>query len=127
MHVRAKVITTVAAGLLATAGMFAPTATAAAPADREAPAVKTSDVKAANTWVYTWTSANIRSCASTQCSINYSVPADYQLSAICWAHGQWVSQHGYSHDKWVLLGSGSSWIWGGLLKGSQTGNVPNEC
>lgn len=126
MHMRAKVITTIAAGLLAAAGMSAPTAAAAAPADREA-RTAASDRAIANTWVYTWTSANIRSCASTQCSINYSVPADYQLSAICWAHGEWVSQHGYSHDKWVLLGSGASWIWGGLLKGSQTGNVPNEC
>ncbi|MFI6274786.1 hypothetical protein [Streptomyces sp. NPDC050988] len=126
MRMRAKVITTIAAGLLAAAGLSAPTAAAAAPADRESRTV-TSDRAAANTWVYTWTGANIRSCASTQCSINYSVPANYQLSAICWAHGEWVSQHGYSHDKWVLLGSGSSWIWGGLLKGSQTGNVPNQC
>ncbi|MFF4274072.1 hypothetical protein [Streptomyces sp. NPDC001536] len=115
MRMRAKVITTIAAGLLAAAGMSAPTAAA------------TTDRAIANTWVETWTGANIRSCASTQCGINYSVPANYQLSAICWAHGEWVSQHGYSHDKWVLLGSGTSWIWGGLLKGSQTGNVPNEC
>lgn len=126
MHMRAKVITTIAAGLLAAAGMSAPTAAATAPTDQEARTAK-SDRTIANTWVYTWTSANIRSCASTQCSINYSVPANYQLSAICWAHGEWVSQNGYSHDKWVLLGSGASWIWGGLLKGSQTGNVPNEC
>ncbi|MGI5193133.1 hypothetical protein ACQEVY_05745 [Streptomyces sp. CA-288835] len=126
MHMRAKVTTTIAAGMLAAAGMSAPAAAATTPADREARAT-TSDVTIANTWVYTWTSANIRSCASTQCSINYSVPADYRLSAICWAPGERVSQHGYSHNKWVLLGSGTSWIWGGLLKGSETGNVPNRC
>ncbi|MGY0490261.1 hypothetical protein [Streptomyces sp. WG-D5] len=127
MRMRAKVMTTIAAGLLAAAGMSAPTAAAAETADRDVRPVKAADVAVANTWVYTWTGANIRSCASTACSINYSVPANYQLSAICWAHGQWVSQNGYSHDKWVLLGSGSSWIWGGLLKGSETGNVPNQC
>ncbi|MFD7292186.1 hypothetical protein ACFV9W_02770 [Streptomyces sp. NPDC059897] len=126
MRARAKVITTVAAGLLAAAGMFAPTASATAPAAPE-PRPAKGDVTLANTWVTTWTGANIRSCASTQCSINYSVPANYQLSAICWAYGQWVSQNGISHNKWVLLGSGSSWIWGGLLKGSETGNVPNQC
>ncbi|WP_328749468.1 hypothetical protein OHT57_28960 [Streptomyces sp. NBC_00285] len=126
MHMRAKVITTIAAGLLAAAGMSAPTAAAATSTDRDA-RTAASDRIAANTWVYTWTSANIRSCASTNCSINYSVPANYQLSAICWAHGQYVNQNGVAHDKWVLLGSGSSWIWGGLLKGNQTGNVPNEC
>ncbi|NEB01234.1 hypothetical protein [Streptomyces sp. SID13726] len=123
MRMRAKVVTTIAAGLLAAAGMSAPTA-AAVGQDTRAPA---SGQTVTNTWVYTWTSANIRSCASTQCSINYTVPANYELSAICWAHGQWVSQNGVSHDKWVLLGSGSSWIWGGLLKGNQTGNVPNQC
>ncbi|MEV7075862.1 hypothetical protein ACIQJT_04755 [Streptomyces sp. NPDC091972] len=126
MRMRAKAITTVAAGLLAVAGLSAPTAAAATSGDQGA-RTATSDRIAANTWVYTWTSANIRSCASTACSINYTVPANYQLSAICWAHGQWVSQNGVSHDKWVLLGSGSSWIWGGLLKGNETGNVPNQC
>jgi hypothetical protein len=125
MRMRAKVITTVAAGLLAAGGMSASTA-AAAPIDRDA-RTAASDRIAANTTVTTWTSANVRSCASTQCGIHYSVGANYQFSAICWAYGEWVTQHGYSHNKWVLLGSGSSWVWGGLLKGSQTGNVPNQC
>ncbi|MFF0739120.1 hypothetical protein ACFYVL_01860 [Streptomyces sp. NPDC004111] len=126
MHLRAKVFTTVAAALLAASGMAASTASAAVPTDRETPTAA-ADRAIANTWVYTWTGANIRSCASTQCSINYSVPANYQLSAICWDYGEWVSQNGVSHNKWVLLGSGASWIWGGLLKGNETGNVPNKC
>lgn len=125
MQMRAKVITTIAAGLLAAAGMSAPAA-AAAPTDRGAQAADSGRV-AANTWVYTWTTANVRSCASTQCGINYTVGPDYRFSAICWDYGEHVTQHGYSHNKWVLLGSGSSWVWGGLLKGSQTGNVPNRC
>lgn len=128
MQMRAKVITTVAAGLLAGAGMFAPSASAAAPADQGSRAAAADQSQAIqNTWVYTWTSANVRSCASTECSISYTVPADYRFSAICYDEGQWVSQNGYSHNKWVLLGSGVNWVWGGLLKGSQTGNVPNHC
>ncbi|WP_416971393.1 hypothetical protein [Streptomyces sp. 4F14] len=127
MQMRAKVITTVAAGLLAGAGMFAPSASAA-PTDqgsRTAAADQTQAIQ--NTWVTTWTSANVRSCPSTACSINYSVGANYTFSAICYDEGETVSQHGYTHNKWVLLGSGQSWVWGGLLKGSQTGNVPNHC
>lgn len=60
MHTRAKVIATLAAGLLATAGMLAPTAAAAAPPDGTA-RTAASDRAVANTWA----SANIRSRAST--------------------------------------------------------------
>ncbi|WP_306319756.1 MULTISPECIES: hypothetical protein [unclassified Streptomyces] len=126
MRTRAKVATSIAAGLLAAAGMFAPAASAATPTDRGVPSPK-ADQAIANTWVYTWTEANVRSCPYLSCGINYTVGANYRFSAICWDYGQTISQNGYTHNKWVLLGSGQSWVWGGLLKGSETGNVPNRC
>lgn len=126
MGMRAKAITTIAAGMLAAAAMSAPAAAATAPVERQAP-VAASDVIAANTTVTTWTQANVRSCASNQCTLKYTVSAETKLSAICWANGQHVTAYGVSHNKWVKLGSGTSWIWGGLLKGNQTGNVPNQC
>ncbi|QCW78814.1 hypothetical protein EQG64_20050 [Streptomyces sp. S6] len=126
MRMRAKIITTVAAGMLAAAGMVTPATAATAPAERQAP-VAASDVIAANTWVYTWTRANVRGCASNQCALKYTVEADYRFSAICWDNGQHVTAYGISHNKWVKLGSGTNWVWGGLLKGNQTGNVPNKC
>ncbi|MEU9144934.1 hypothetical protein [Streptomyces sp. NPDC048349] len=125
MHVRVKVLTTIAAGMLATTAMAAPAAAATPPADRPGTGNSTSDV-GINQVVTTWTSANVRSCASTNCGIVYSVGANTGLNASCWSHGQWVNQNGVAHDKWVRLYSGN-WIWGGLLKGDETGGVSTRC
>ena len=125
MRTRAKVLTTIAAGMLAVAGMSAPAVAATAPVDRPDTQRTTSDV-GINQVVTTWTAANIRSCASTNCSIAYSVGANTGLNASCWNYGQWVNQNGVAHDKWVRLYSGN-WIWGGLLKGNQTGGVSTRC
>jgi hypothetical protein len=127
MRTRAKLITTIAAGMLAAVGMSAPAVAGTVPADRPEAQTTTSDVAINNVWVTTWTGANVRSCASTNCRIVYSVDANTRLSAQCWTHGQWVNQNGVAHDKWVRLASGQTWIWGGLLKGNETGGVSTRC
>ncbi|MGP3683574.1 hypothetical protein ACTVZO_02500 [Streptomyces sp. IBSNAI002] len=125
MSTRVRVATAVAAGMLAAVGMAAPAAAATPPADRPITQSTASDA-GVNQVVTTWTSANVRTCASTNCDIAYSVDANTGLNASCWSHGQWVNQNGVAHDKWVRLYSGN-WIWGGLLKGNETGGVSTRC
>ncbi|MFF9279041.1 hypothetical protein [Streptomyces griseosporeus] len=45
---------------------------------------------------------------------------------MCWLEGGMVTANGYTHDKWVYLSDGN-YIWGGLLKGNEVGNVSSHC
>lgn len=57
------------------------------------------------------------------------------VPALCWSEGQHVNAWGVAHNKWVRVridapgypGYYDQWVWGGGLKGSETGNVPNHC
>lgn len=54
------------------------------------------------------------------------VAANQNLSAECRLVGGPVTANGISHDKWVLPSDGN-YIWGGLLKGNEVGNVSRPC
>ncbi|MFD6286616.1 hypothetical protein [Streptomyces sp. NPDC060205] len=118
-----KLMITAAAGVMAVAGMAAP-----AFAAEHRPAERSTSLSAgvqAQT-VTTWINGNVRIGPSTGYSIAYTVAANQNLTAVCWNEGGFVNANGVYHDKWVLL-SDDNWIWGGLLKGNETGNVSNHC
>jgi hypothetical protein len=118
-----KLMTTAAVAIAAVAGMAVPAAGAQAqPVDRSA--AQSVGVQAQT--VTTWINGNVRIGPSTGYRIAYTVAANQNLSAECWLEGGYVNANGYYHNKWVLLSDGN-FIWGGLLKGNEVGNVSDPC
>ncbi|WP_236239279.1 M23 family metallopeptidase [Streptomyces sp. CC228A] len=82
------------------------------------------------TSVTAWTTANVRSCASTSCDVVSSVHANQSYPANCWTKGQLVNAEGYSNDKWVQLplrAGGVGYVSAIFLKGDETGGVSRPC
>ncbi|WP_208106900.1 SH3 domain-containing protein, partial [Streptomyces sp. GC420] len=82
------------------------------------------------TTVTAWTSANVRSCASTNCGVVSSVAAGESYPANCWVTGQLVTAEGYTNDKWVQLplrAGGVGYVSAIFLRGNETGNVSRQC
>ncbi|MTE22595.1 hypothetical protein F0L17_26570 [Streptomyces sp. TRM43335] len=120
-------------GVLATAAAFAGVVGAAAtPASAvaadfgPATAPQTQSVGIQGGIVETWIHGNIRYGPSTDYAIHYTEGAGFVSYGLCWKYGGWVNANGISHNKWVKL-SDREWIWGGLLKGDETGGVRNYC
>ncbi|MFI8205505.1 SH3 domain-containing protein [Streptomyces sp. NPDC085937] len=109
-----------AVGVMAAAGMTAPAAAA------EASQTDRTNVSAAFETVTTWVQGNVRIGPSTGYRIAYTVAANQNLTAVCWLEGGTVTANGYTHNKWVYL-SDDRYIWGGLLKGNEVGNVSSHC
>ncbi|WP_218158312.1 hypothetical protein [Streptomyces radiopugnans] len=119
----AKLVATAAVGIMAAAGMAAPAVAAEAqPADRST----SQSVGVQAQTVTTWIQGNVRYGPSTDYAIAYTVAANQNLTAVCWLYGGYVNANGVYHNKWVRLADGR-YIWGGLLKGNETGNVSNSC
>ncbi|MFE7896209.1 SH3 domain-containing protein [Streptomyces sp. NPDC057424] len=118
---RIKLMTAAAAAILVGAGTAAPAV--AAPGQQTERAAAT--VRAHQT-VTTWINGNVRIGPAVGYRIAYTVAANQRLSAECWLVGGPVTANGISHDKWVLLSDGN-YIWGGLLKGNEVGNVSRPC
>ncbi|MFI9771205.1 hypothetical protein ACIHJG_30650 [Streptomyces sp. NPDC052415] len=116
----AKIMMTAAVGVMAAAGMAAPASAA------EAPQAERSKMGAQFETVTTWVQGNVRTGPSTDHSIAYTVAANQNLTGVCWLYGGTVSANGYTHNKWVYL-SDNKYIWGGLLKGNEVGNVSSLC
>ena len=119
-----KLMITAAVGVMAAAGLAAPAAAAQSQptVDRSTSAGVGIQAQTVTTWI----NGNVRIGPSTGYSIAYTVAANQNLTAVCWNEGGFVNANGVYHDKWVLL-SDDNWIWGGLLHGSETGNVSNHC
>ncbi|GAA3183600.1 hypothetical protein GCM10010451_35900 [Streptomyces virens] len=115
-----KIMTTAAVGVMAAAGMAAPASAA------EAPQAGRTNVSAQFETVTTWVQGNVRIGPSTGYRIAYTVAANQNLTAVCWLEGGTVSANGYTHNKWVYL-LDDNYIWGGLLKGNEVGNVSSRC
>ncbi|MFD0313047.1 SH3 domain-containing protein [Streptomyces flavalbus] len=115
-----KIMITAAVGVMAAAGTAAPASAA------EAPQADRTNVSAAFETVTTWVQGNVRTGPSTDYGIAYTVAANQNLTAVCWLEGGMVSANGYTHNKWVYLLDGN-YIWGGLLKGNEVGNVGSLC
>jgi hypothetical protein len=113
-----------AAVALVMAGAAAAPSAAASARSAEQPAAQAMSVQAQT--VTTWINGNVRIGPSTGYSIAYTVAANQSLSAECWLVGGYVNANGVYHDKWVLLSDGN-YIWGGLLKGNEVGNVSTPC
>lgn len=118
-----KLMTTVAAAIVMAGGAAVPAAAAPVPS-AERPAAETVSIQAQT--VTTWINGNVRIGPSTGYSIAYPVAANQNLSAECWLEGGYVNANGVYHNKWVLL-SDDNYIWGGLLKGNEVGNVSRPC
>lgn len=118
---RTKLMTAAAAAILVGVGTAAPAVAAPEPQTERAAAT----VRAQQT-VVTWINGNVRIGPATGYRIAYTVAANQSLSAECWLVGGPVTANGISHDKWVLLSDGN-FIWGGLLKGNEVGNVSRPC
>ncbi|MFF5494457.1 hypothetical protein [Streptomyces aquilus] len=118
-----KLATATAAALVVAGGAAAPSAAASAQSAAQ-PAAQAVSVQAQT--VTTWINGNVRIGPSTGYSIAYTVAANQNLSAECWLVGGYVNANGIYHDKWVLLSDGN-YIWGGLLKGNEVGNVSTPC
>ncbi|MFF3350867.1 hypothetical protein [Streptomyces sp. NPDC002779] len=116
----AKIMMAVSVGVMAAAGMAAPASAAEA---RQAERTK---VSAQFETVTTWIQGNVRIGPATGYRIAYTVAANQNLTAVCWLEGGTVSANGYTHNKWVYL-SDERYIWGGLLKGNEVGNVSSPC
>jgi hypothetical protein len=115
-----KIMITAAVGVMAATGMAAPASAA------EAPQADRANVSAQFETVTTWVQGNVRIEPSTDRPIAYTVAANQNLTAVCWLEGGMVSANGYTHNKWVYLSDGN-YIWGGLLKGNEVGNVSSRC
>lgn len=120
-------------GALATAAAFAglmgaaATPASAVAADSGSAATsQTQDVGAQFETVRTWIHGNVRYGPSTDYAIHYTVGKGFVSTGLCWKYGGWVNANGIYHNKWVKL-SDREWIWGGLLKGNETGGVDNYC
>ncbi|MDG9719758.1 hypothetical protein [Streptomyces sp. DH24] len=118
-----RLATAIGAGVLAVTGT---TASAVAADSGPAAAPQARSVGIQSGWVETWINGNVRYGPSTEYGINYTVGAGFVSYGLCWKHGGWVNANGVAHDKWVKLSS-NAWIWGGLLKGDETGGVDNYC
>ena len=61
----------------------------------------------------------------------YGVYPGDTMTAICWDHGQPVSDNGYTNDVWIKLADSSprvpQWISAVYLKGDEHANVPWFC
>ncbi|MFI9772582.1 hypothetical protein ACIHJG_37930 [Streptomyces sp. NPDC052415] len=115
-----KIMMTAAVGAMAAAGMAAPASAA------KAPQAEGTKVSAQFETVTTWVQGNVRIGPATGYRIAYTVAANQNLTAVCWLEGGTVSANGYTHNKWVYL-SDERYIWGGLLKGNEVGNVSSPC
>ncbi|MER6134219.1 SH3 domain-containing protein [Streptomyces sp. NPDC001815] len=122
-HSMTKLMITAAVGVMAAAGMAAP---AAAAEHRSADRSTSQSAGVQAQTVTTWINGNVRIGPDTGYSIAYTVAANQNLSAECWLEGGFVNANGVYHDKWVLLSDGN-YIWGGLLKGNEVGNVSRYC
>ncbi|TDC20254.1 SH3 domain-containing protein [Streptomyces sp. 8K308] len=123
--VHRRSLTLAVASLALVAGAMAGTAVAggAAPLER---AAATNSVSAASS-ITTWTGGNVRTGPGTDYGVAYTVGANQSLSGVCWLEGGHVSDSsGIAHNKWVRLSDGN-YIWGGLLKGNETGGVSAHC
>ncbi|GAA2284865.1 hypothetical protein GCM10010368_64400 [Streptomyces roseiscleroticus] len=118
-----RLATAIGAGVLATAGMTVP---AVAADSGPAAAPHSQSVGIQSGYVETWINGNVRFGPSTTYGINYTVAAGFRSYGLCWQQGGWVNANGVAHDKWVKLDD-NAWIWGGLLKGDETGGVHNHC
>ncbi|MFD5316898.1 SH3 domain-containing protein [Streptomyces sp. NPDC127098] len=119
-------LTLAVASLALVAGAMAGTAAAGGAAPAEPLARAASSASAASS-VTTWTGGNVRTGPGTNYGVAYTVGANQSLSAACWLEGGHVSDSsGIAHNKWVRLSDGN-YIWGGLLKGNETGNVSAHC
>jgi hypothetical protein len=118
-----KLMTAAAAAIVVAGGTAAPAAAAPVPS-AERPAAQTVSIQAQT--VTTWINGNVRIGPSTGYRIAYPVAANQNLSAECWLEGGYVNANGVYHNKWVLL-SDDNYIWGGLLKGNEVGNVSRPC
>ncbi|AKG44641.1 hypothetical protein ACWD33_14990 [Streptomyces xiamenensis] len=116
-----KVLMAVAAGLLLTGASVGP----AVAAPQSAPAAPAAATMATGN-ITTWVQGNVRKGASTSYNIAYTVKANQQLMGVCWLTGGTVDANGISHNKWVKLSDGN-YIWGGLLKGNETGGISTKC
>ncbi|MBM4823537.1 MULTISPECIES: hypothetical protein [Streptomyces] len=119
-HRLTKIMITAAVGVMAAAGMAAPASAA------QAPHAGRTNVAAEYETVTTWVQGNVRIGPSTGWRIAYTVAANQNLIGVCWREGGMVTANGYSHNKWVYLSDGN-YIWGGLLKGNEVGNVSSHC
>lgn len=120
-------------GVLATAAAFAGLVGAvAAPASAvaadsgSAVVSQTQSVGIQGGYVETWIHGNVRYGPSTDYAIHYTVSKGFRSYGLCWKYGGWVNANGIYHNKWVKLSS-SEWIWGGLLRGDETGGVDDYC
>ncbi|WP_406729490.1 hypothetical protein WJ438_40255 [Streptomyces sp. GD-15H] len=126
MHKRILGALATAAAFAGLVGAAATPASAVAADSGPAAAPQTQSVGIQSAWVETWIHGNVRYGPSTSYGINYTVSKGYDAYGLCWQYGGWVNANGIYHNKWVKL-SNSAWIWGGLLKGNETGGVSNYC
>ncbi|MEW1658695.1 MULTISPECIES: SH3 domain-containing protein [unclassified Streptomyces] len=108
-----RVTARLAGGLLAIAGIAGLAVTAAPSAW-------------ADTGVTAWVQGNIRAQANTSSPPVGTVAKGQHFSAACWLEGEQLTRNGITNNKWVKLTDGR-FIWAGLLKGNDTGGVPNHC
>lgn len=129
MKINARLLAAGAASALLVGGVAGASSAASATESGHAGA-DAAEFGVQNTYVTTWTSANIRDAPTTNSAIDRTVGANTRLEAECWVWGQTVTQHGVTNARWVYLESGwfdDEYIWAGALKGNETGGVTEYC
>ncbi|MFI9008865.1 hypothetical protein ACIGNX_16730 [Actinosynnema sp. NPDC053489] len=118
--VKTAVVTSLAAGgLLVGAG-----AAAAGPEVGAVPAYQAT----------TWHDVNVRTCPSTAClpAAGGPIPEGTTVGVHCWAHGQSVTDFGYTNDVWLNVGrqdGGTQWSSAIYFVGDALAGLPKtaEC
>lgn len=110
MGMRTRAIAATGVGII-TAGLLATGAAAAQAAPAGLPY-----------GVTPYENANVRSGPSTSYGITGHVTAGEPRGASCYAHGQSVTDNGYTNDVWVRLAEG--FVSAVYLKGDQYGGLP---
>lgn len=112
MAMRTRALAATGVGII-TAGLLATGAAAA----QAAPAGLPYGVTA-------YENVNVRSGPSTSYGITGHVAAGEARGASCYAHGQSITDNGYTNDVWVRLAEG--YVSAVYLKGDQYGGLPSS-
>ncbi|WP_367133475.1 hypothetical protein [Saccharothrix sp. HUAS TT1] len=127
-----KMVNTAVTAALAASGLFAGGAVALAQGPGPGPAPTEVGVSGAPSYrATTWAAVNVRICPSTAClpAAGGPIPAGATTGVHCWAHGESVTDFGYTNDVWLNVGrqdGGSQWSSAIYFVGDEYGNLPQD-
>ncbi|MFE2751100.1 hypothetical protein ACFXGA_03740 [Actinosynnema sp. NPDC059335] len=121
-----RIVKTVAVAALAASGLLAAGAAALAQPAAEVGASGPPAYEAT-----AWHDVNVRICPSTAClpAAGSPVRAGTTVGAYCWAHGESITDYGYTNDVWLNIGrqdGGTQWSSAVYFVGDEYADLPAD-